>query len=173
MSVFQSTKYFPFSVPDLSPVANDVMENFRRQGYEVKGEQTVSQGWNISVHKGNIFKSVLGMKTALNIEIETTGTGTLAKAGVGIFGLQAIPTAIMLFVAWPILLTQIWGLVQQAKLDDEALLYIERCLTARSGKLSGSVPHVAEVSKGGFCTQCGADLQTTCNFCPNCGKKIE
>lgn len=173
MSVFQSSKYFPFSVPDLSPVANGVMENFRLQGYEVKGEQTVTQGWHISIHKGNIFKSILGMKTALNIEPEPAGSGTVAKAGVGIFGLQAVPAAITLFLAWPVLLTQIWGLVQQTKLDDEALEFIERDLTSRWGKFNGSVPQALENSEGGFCTQCGAGFQSACNFCPSCGKKVE
>lgn len=173
MSIFESAKFFPFNISDLTPVANDVMENFRLQGYEVKGEQTVTRGWNISIYKGGIFKSVLGMKTALNIEIENAGTGVMAKAGVGIFGLQAIPAAIVYFVAWPVLLTQIWGLVQQAKLDDEALQCIDRSLLTRSGSAGGVAPATAAGLVSKFCVQCGANLQQTNKFCPNCGGKVE
>ncbi|OPY55897.1 MAG: hypothetical protein A4E55_02352 [Pelotomaculum sp. PtaU1.Bin035] len=173
MHIFKASRFFPVKISDLTPIANDVMDNFRKKGYEVSGEQNITRGWNISLHKGGIFKSVLGMKTALNIELENTGTGVMTKAGVGIFGLQAIPTVITYFVAWPVLLTQIWGLVQQAKLDDEALQCVDRSIIAHSSENSNSFTAPAAGLGAKFCVQCGSSLQQTDRFCPNCGKKVE
>src|SRR5438093_3779310 len=133
---FSSSKVIPFAVADLTPVAQDVMEHFRLQGYDVTGERTPRRGWHISISKGTIFSAVLGMKTALNIEIETSATATLAKAGIGIFGRQVIPVLIARFIAWPVWLTQIWGLVQQAQLDDESLDAVERGVRAHATRVS-------------------------------------
>jgi hypothetical protein len=61
------------------------------------------------------------MKTALNVKIEPVSNGTTVEARVGIFGQQAIPTAITLLVFWPVLIAQVWNMAQEAKLDEEAL----------------------------------------------------
>lgn len=132
MGTFNSSRSFPLVVEDLAPVAQDVMQHFEQQGYEVTGEPIPTGGWNISVRKGNLFKAILGMKTALNIEIEPASDGTSAKAGIGIFGQQAIPTMITMLFFWPILLTQLWGIAQQQKLDEEALAIVEQSLIAHS-----------------------------------------
>lgn len=138
MATFRSSRTFPIVVADLAPVVRDVTQHFQLEGYEVKEDQTPTQGWLISISKGSIFKAVLGMKTALNIEIKPTASGTVADAGVGIFGMQVIPTFIMLFIAWPILITQISGMVIQSKLDNKAIECIERSLMAHAGTASGS-----------------------------------
>jgi hypothetical protein len=72
------------------------------------------------------------MKTALNIKIEPVANGTTIEAGVGIFGQQAIPTAITLLVFWPVILAQVWNMAQEAKLDEEALRVAEQSLKAHS-----------------------------------------
>ncbi|MDQ3706377.1 MAG: zinc ribbon domain-containing protein, partial [Chloroflexota bacterium] len=90
------------------------------------------------------FKAVLGMKTSLNIEIDPAIDGTLIRAKVGIWGEQAVPTMIMLFVAWPVLLTQIWGMAQQANLDDEALFRSEQALLRAAGMPSVTEPTGAQ-----------------------------
>jgi hypothetical protein len=43
------------------------------------------------------------------------------ETGVGIFGQQAIPTAVTLLVFWPVLVAQVWNMAQEAKLDEEAI----------------------------------------------------
>ena len=72
------------------------------------------------------------MKTALNIKIEPQSNGTRIEAGVGIFGQQAIPTAITLLVFWPVLVAQVWNMAQEAKLDEEALGVVEESLKSHS-----------------------------------------
>jgi hypothetical protein len=173
MGAFESFQSFPIVIPDLAPVAQDVMQHFALQGCEVKGEQTITRGWDISVHKGGNFKAVCGMKTALKIQIEPTSTATTAKAGIGIFGLQAIPTAISMLLFWPVLIPQIWGMVRQAKLDDEALRCIEASLKKYAGTASGPVAGSTLASAAGkFCTNCGAKLPNAAKFCSECGTKV-
>lgn len=173
MGVFESIQSFPTTLLDLTPVARDVMQHFERQGYEVQGEQTITRGWDISVHKGGFFKTVVGMKTALKIALESVGGMTTAKAGIGIFGLQAIPSAISLLFFWPVLIPQIWGMVQQAKLDEEALRCIETSLQAHASTLSRPASDTATpAAQGTFCTNCGTRLSETAKFCSECGTKM-
>jgi hypothetical protein len=173
----------PVTLPDLSPVAEDVMSYFRRQGFDVTGTKEV-QGWHISITKGAVFKAVLGMRTALNIELQPDEDGTMVKAGVGIFGRQVVPILVARFVFWPVWLTQIWGLVQQARLDDEALDYAERRLRTRATRITPAEPTPAgaaadpaagEPAPGGrrFCTACGALLPEEARFCSRCGARAD
>jgi hypothetical protein len=132
MGTFKTSRTFPYGVSDLQPVAQDVMDHFEQQDYEVTGEPIPTGGWHVSVRKGGIFRTVSGLKTALNIKIEPGANWTTVEAGIGLFGAQAIPTAITLFIAWPVILVQIWGLVRNSKLDDEALSTVEESLRAHS-----------------------------------------
>lgn len=174
MGAFQSARTFPVVISDVTPVARDVMEHFEGQGYQVTGEESITQGWHISISKGGTFKAVMGMQTALNIEIEPIGAaGTSAKASIGIFGKQVIPTAIAWFFFAPIILTQIWGMVQQSKLDDEALQCIERSLELHAGSASGVAVGDGAETASPFCTSCGARLQPSAKFCAECGTKAD
>jgi hypothetical protein len=65
----------------------------------------------------------------------------MVRAGAGIFGKQAAPTAITLLAVWPIGVTmglvQVWGIVREAGLDNEAVRVVELSLT-RAQRLAGS-----------------------------------
>src|SRR5919199_6716931 len=132
MGTFNSAKTFPYSVEDLAPVAQDVMDHFERQDYEVTETLIPTGGVQVSIRKGGTFKAIIGMKTALNIKIEPQANGTRIEAGVGIFGQQAIPTAITLLVFWPVLVAQVWNMAQESNLDDEALRVAEESLKSHS-----------------------------------------
>ena len=86
----KKTKNFRL-IPDLAPVAYDLEKHFQAQDFMVHKEPTIAGGWRVDISKGGTFKAVLGMKTTMNIEIEPSGSGTQAKAGIGIFGQQASP----------------------------------------------------------------------------------
>ena len=165
MPAFQVERTFSILMKDLAPVARDVMAEFRQKGYEVKGEQTLMQGWRISLTKGTTFEAVLGMQTALNIEMTPVACGVHVVAGVGIFGQQAIPTVISVLVFWPVMIAQVWGLVQQSKLDDEAMLAVERSLNRHA---AGSTTAPATL----HCTMCGEPLPLQAKFCMLCGARV-
>jgi hypothetical protein len=149
------------------------MEHFRLQGYDVSGEATIDDGWHVSIAKGSMFAAVLGMRTALNVDLKASEHETLLKAGVGIFGRQVVPVLIARFIAWPVWLTQIWGLVQQARLDDEAIECAERSLLRHATRVSQVEPQVEPgaggAPEGQFCTSCGGRLPAGARFCPACG----
>src|SRR5215203_706108 len=136
MGTFNSTKTFPYSVEDVAPVAQDVMRHFEEQDFEVTETNLPMGGAQVSIRKGGTFKAIIGMKSALNIKIEPVANGTTVDAGVGIFGQQAIPTAITLLVFWPVIIAQVWNMAQEAKLDEEALDVAEESLKAHSSKAS-------------------------------------
>jgi hypothetical protein len=138
MGTFNSSKTVPYVVEDLAPVAQDVMGHFESQDYEVTEAHIPTGGVQVSIRRGGTFKAIIGMKTALNIKIEPVANGTTIEAGVGIFGQQAIPTAITLLVFWPVLVAQVWNMAQEAKLDEEALGVAEESLKSHSQAPSGA-----------------------------------
>lgn len=170
MGAFSSTKTIPISVQDLAPIANDLVLHFQRQGYETTSLPRLSGGWDVSITKGGIFKSVIGTKTALKIEIVNGHNETNVRASVGIFGLHAIPSAISLYLLfWPMLATQIFGLVRQSHLDDEAIACVEESLKIRAKQnTSSDLPSRQQ----GFCVECGAAVRMDATFCDKCGAKL-
>ena len=134
MGTFNSSKTVPYFVEDIAPVAQDVMRHFEQQDFEVTETNIPAGGVQVSIRRGGTFKAIIGMKTALNIKIEPVANGTTVEAGVGIFGQQAIPTAITLLVFWPVLVAQVWNMAQEAKLDEEALGVAEESLKTHSSQ---------------------------------------
>lgn len=123
MGVFQSEKSFTCDPAMINVIADRIVKDFQADGYEcgsLDGDYGIKQ---ISIRKGNsIFKTVLGLKTALNVKISPLGANSiLINASIGLFETQALPTTIMLFLFWPVIATQIWGLIQQSRLDDRVM----------------------------------------------------
>ena len=106
------------------------------------------------------------MKSALKINLLPQHETILFDAGVGIWGQQAIPTAISLFVFWPVLLTQIWGAIQQANLDDKALAIINEVVSTTP------MPIAEEETTMKFCTACGHRNSSDARFCCECGHQF-
>jgi len=125
MGVFQSQKTVPVHVADLAPVAQAIANHFQAKGFEVQ-TQSSDKGWHISISKADTFKVVMGTKTALNVELAPKGDGTDVSAGIGVFGQHSGGLGGVL--AGPLMLTQLWGMVQQSKLDDEAMAVAEKAL---------------------------------------------
>ena len=173
MGLFKSTRIIPLTA-DLTPVVERVKTYFALQGYQVESTPSLGGSWHISLTKGGTFKAVLGLQTALNIEVQPTSIGTMVTATVGIFGRQVIPSLIARFYAWPVMLTQISGLVQQAKLDEEVLNCVEEALRLQAGAVSAGVPAAGAPATRApvFCTSCGRPVESSARFCAECGMKV-
>lgn len=164
-----NTKKILYGSPSLIPtIANCIQEQFQNDGYEVAMDALSSGGYDISITKGGFFKAILGMKTALKITLLPQGGNINFDAGVGIFGKQIIPTLIMWYVAWPVLLTQIWGMVQQSKLDDEALRIAEDVVNRSNNNGISTTNSLGNK----FCTNCGTKNTESAKFCCGCGKPL-
>jgi hypothetical protein len=132
LGTFNSTKTVPYVVDDLGPVAQDLVRYFEGQDFETIETNLPARGVQVSIRRGGTFKAIIGMKTALNIKVEPVEGGTQVDAGVGIFGQQAIPTIITALVFWPVIISQVWNMAQEAKLDEEAIGVAEESLKAHA-----------------------------------------
>jgi len=166
-----NTKKILYGSPSLVPtIASSLQSKFQADGYEVTMDALSCEGYDISITRGNIFKAILGMKTTLKITLLPQGDNILFEAGIGIFGKQVVPLIVMYFVGWPILLTQIWGLVKQAKLDDEALCIAEDVVYKYNKNATAKAPANSNGSR--FCTSCGTQNTASANYCCGCGKPL-
>lgn len=174
MGIFRSSRYYPVVPDDLEQVANEVLEHFRTEGYQVEGEPSLARGWYISITEDSLFKTVLGLKTALNIEIEQTSHGTNAEAGIGIFGRKVIPALLLRFIFWPLAVGQIIGMVRQARLDEKALELIGERLEAHGSSTSATAPPNEDVPEEEelFCPGCGTRQPADSSFCLACGDPL-
>ena len=168
MGTFSTKKILYGSTSLIPTIANRIQEEFQRDGYEVAMDALSSGGYDISITKGGLFKAVLGMKTALKVTLLPQGSSIHFEAGVGIWGQQALPTVISMLFFWPVLLTQIWGMVEQSKLDDKALEIAKDVIYMNSN--SGATSAGPSGSK--FCTNCGTQNGESANFCSGCGRPL-
>lgn len=168
MGTFSTKKILYGSTSLIPTIANRIQEEFKNEGYDVAMDALSSGGYDISISKGGIFKAILGMKTALKVTLLPQGSNINFEAGVGIWGQQAIPTVISMFFLGPVMLTQIWGLAQQAKLDDKALDIAKDVVYMNNNNGAGST--TSNGSK--FCTGCGAQNAESANFCSGCGRPL-
>lgn len=121
MGVFNTKSILRGDAKLIPAIADQICKEFKEDGYEGYRDYPDDGGIDISLSKGDFFKSVLGMDTALKIRLIPVEDGISFDAGIGIFGKQTIPTAISMFFVWPLILTHLWGMIQQSKLDDKAI----------------------------------------------------
>ncbi len=174
MGTYSKKKLLVAHPSQINAIAEAIQTDFVRDGFEVNVDTLMSGGKDISITKGNLFKAVLGMRSALKVTLIPQTDGVLFDANVGIYGQQAIPTVISMLFFWPVLITQIWGLVEQSSLDDRALAAAEQAIGVYSpyaaSQMSGaSASPGADAPK--FCTNCGARIAATAHFCPECGNR--
>ena len=167
MATFNTKKILYGSTSLIPTIANRIQEEFQNEGYNVSMDALSSGGYDISITKGGVFKAVLGMKTALKVTLLPQDNKIYFEAGVGIWGQQAIPTVISMLFFWPVLITQIWGMVEQSKLDDKALDIAKDVIYMSNNAISETAN-----SSFKFCTSCGTKNTETANFCCGCGKQL-
>ena len=168
MGVFKTQAILAGNPAMIPAIAHQIEADFAADGYSTQTVNLMNGAADVSLTKGGTFKAILGLKTSLNISLKPQNGQIGFEASVGIFGQQFIPTAIMWYVAWPVLLTQIWGLVQQAKLDDRALQIAKNVINAQPA--SSAQPDAVSST---YCASCGAKLPPNSKFCPGCGAPIK
>jgi hypothetical protein len=160
MGIFKSSRIVPIAVADLGPIAQAVAQKLRQRGFDVHCTAISSHCQELGIHKGGLFKAVMGLKTALRMRLETVGETTRIGVSIGLLETQVVPVAIGMLVFWPALVIQSWGLVQQHKLDDEAIALIECSLR----KAAEDFPR--------FCPQCGGAIKASARLCQGCGCEL-
>lgn len=165
MSNYSKKKLLPAHPSQIPAITEAIRKEFESCDFTVNVDSMISGGADISITKGGMFKAVLGMRSALKVVLTPQSDGVFFEASVGIYGQQVIPTVISMFFFWPVLITQIWGLVKQAELDDRALQAAEKAIE--------NAPKVEILTNDfRFCTNCGTKVDKRAKFCPECGNKI-
>ena len=165
---FTSTKVFRVSSDRIPDMARALEIELRKDGYETRNDMLLGGDVVVSLTKGGFFKSVIGMKTALKVELRADNGNVLAKTSVGIWGHQIVPTVIMLLWFWPVLITQIWGLVQQSRLDTRVMEILAKAAQKEPDAIDVTSREVDPPAR--FCSECGKPV--TGNFCANCGARV-
>jgi len=173
MATYSKKRLLPASATQIPQMAESIRQEFIYDGFEVNVETLMSGGVDISITKGNVFKAVLGMRSALKVTLIPQQTGVLFDANVGVFGQQAVPTVISMFFFWPVLITQIWGLVQQSKLDDRALAAAEKAIGGQQYQAPNQNIQSSLMGNTNFCPECGKQVDAGAKFCPYCGYKMQ
>lgn len=171
MATFEKHLVLQGSPAAIGDIAEAIKTEFSAEGFEVEVYNMSTGGADISITKGNLFKAVLGMKSALKVTLSPQNGGIAFDASVGIFGQQLVPTIISWFYLWPVLITQIWGLVKQSKLDDKALEIAQRVLHTATYSAPAIPDFTQKASSGKYCPNCGTAIESGAKFCPNCGTK--
>lgn len=169
MAAFSTKKILYGSSSLIPTIANRIEKQFKSEGYDVVMDELSSGGYDISITKGGIFKAVLGMKTALKVTLLPQNNNINFEAGVGIWGQQAIPTVISMLFFWPVLITQIWGIIEQSKLDDKALEIANDTIMQNYSQSSASNNSSLGTK---FCTSCGTQNSENAKYCCGCGKPM-
>lgn len=132
MGAFTTTKILYGDKSMIPYITENIRMAFVSEGYEVMITNP-SIGDELYISKGGILKSALGLRSALKITMKSTDDGYIKfKAGVSIFKQQAIPTLITVCLCSPVVVTQIWGMIKQSKLDEKALEVAEYALYKKS-----------------------------------------
>lgn len=149
-NIFKSEKQLIVDKAAVSNIMSALKEYFLQDGYDYMEEEQENEAVLISVTKGGMFHKILGMQSALKILLTPSGDGILFHAGIGFWEQQKAATIVNLFITWVVVATQVWGIVQQAHLDDKALEIAERAVQEYK------------------------DLQnnTQYEYCPKCGRKV-
>lgn len=164
---FTSSKVFNVPPDHIPTMAKALQDELKKDGYEVHCDVLLGGDMVVSLTKGDMFKAIVGMKTALKVELRTDSGKVFAKTSVGIWGHQIVPTVIMLLWFWPVLITQIWGLVQQSRLDTHVMEILAKAASVEPDAID--VP-CEEGASARFCSECGKPVHG--KFCSNCGAKV-
>lgn len=167
---FTTEKILEGSPRYIGALAEHIVTTFSNDGYEAELEELDMGSYEVSLReKGNMFKSIAGMKSALKVTMKPQDGQIYIKAGIGIFGKQALTVAVAALMWWPLLVTQVWALVKQSKLDDRVVEAVELELY-RLKKIDDNMYDLdlSETLVRRFCVNCGTELGEG-RFCPNCG----
>ena len=91
MGTFATKKILPGNPSLIPAIAEQIRTEFMAEQFEVQIDNLLSGGVDISKTKGNLFKAVLGLKSALKVSLIPKDNAIAFEAGIGIFGQQAIP----------------------------------------------------------------------------------
>ena len=166
------SRYYPGVEADVSKLVAELRTMFD-QDYEVQ-TMHVSSTTVLQARKSSTLRDLTGLSAALTIKVTPEAGGTRVEIGMQKWFDKAAVAAVALILSAGLLVAlPALGAYWQYKITEDAWKIIEEHIARKAG---GYVPPLpgrcgncgsANTAGSGFCSTCGANLQT--NACPSCG----
>jgi hypothetical protein len=166
------SRYYPGVEADVSKLLVELRDLFD-QDYEVQ-TMHVSSTTVLQARKSSTLRDLTGLSAALTIKITPEAGGTRVEIGMQKWFDKAAVAAVALILSAGLLVAlPALGAYWQYKITEDAWKIIEEHIARKAG---GYVPPLpgrcgtcgsANTAGSGFCSTCGANLQT--HACPTCG----
>lgn len=143
MNLLKTERIVTAALPDLAPVAHQIMHHFWNAQHEVAGQPRalpqhgyfLPPTWEISVHQ-RTFRQIGPHRGALKLELVPQAGITLIRVSAGVYGMPVGSEQL----TWKVKLGQLWREIKQSGLHDDALLVSEEYLTEAALKVTGGEP---------------------------------
>lgn len=160
MSTFTTTRNFE-ATPAFIPFAIErIRENLSGEGFEFQKKEGAFGKTVIEVTKGNLVKQIVGLRQGLEISFRPEGNRIDVTAKGIVLKNQVIAGALSYFVFWPVLISQVIGLIKQSRLDD------------RTMEIIADAHRNFVRQRPSFCPHCGSRVLGEAVHCPTCGKAL-
>lgn len=148
---------------------------------QVQGGRTERGDFVVQAKAESGWKSIVGMDTALEVQISELPTGFMLHIGNAKWSDKIGAGVVGAVVFWPLAATALVGTVQQAVLPTQIFEHVERYIGSAGRLYTGApirqrgthlCPHCSAYVPvdAAFCTKCGQSLtvQRAGQICPNC-----
>lgn len=162
MGTFTSTKSFKANPEFIPFVTRKIKEDFESKGFEFVTTSASMNRTVFKVVKSNLVRNITGLKQGLEVTINRNGENIDIEAKGTVVRDQALASVISLLVTWPVLITQVIGLINQSKLDTRVITVAD----------TAYLEYKASESKE-FCPHCGSLVEKGSSFCNHCGNVIK
>ncbi|MDD3224809.1 MAG: zinc ribbon domain-containing protein [Clostridium sp.] len=167
-------------------IANGI-ETFLRDKKNLQSEgMKTSEGFLVQARQEDSWKKIIGMDSAIQIQIIQAGDMVSVGVGSGKWIDKAGAATIGMLVFAPLTITAAIGAWNQQKLPNEIFEFVEKFIITggksvyvsvninkgsaiKNGEVMCPNCHTANSSTSKFCISCGTKLTLEC---PNCGKEI-
>jgi len=160
MGTFSTSKHYTAGKEFIPLACRGIKKNFESNGFEYSVKSESYNKTIVAVTKGNLVKQAVGLKQGLEISFSHSDGSVLVEAKGTVLKDQAIASAITLLYTPVVLIPQIIGMINQAKLDEKALDVVDGIYRDFSSE------------KPVFCTHCGHQVKEVNGRCPNCGNTL-
>ncbi len=160
MGKFSSSKVFAAPQEFIPFASRKIRSSFESEGFEYSVESESANRMVVTVTKGNLFKQIVGLKQGLEITLSNNGGKVSVSAKGTVFKDQLIASALTWWVAWPVIIPQVIGMINQSNLDEKVIDVVS------------SAYQEFDAGKTAFCPFCGTKVSKGDTCCPHCGASL-
>jgi len=131
-----NAQIFNLPLEESSKIVESLKSFLCSNGYSVQ-EFLKHDGLILQIRRGGGFKAVLGLSTALNVNIEQNERYFTISFSNGKWVDKAAVAGISMFVLWPLLITSAVGAYKQSELPNQIIQYVNSEVNRYFRKIKG------------------------------------